>query len=278
MIPNLTSPRLCLLPLLLFLLLLHRLHATPTTLTRTRPDRFSDLALPLHVHQALPSITSLPSLSGSPSVSASLSPAPPTPPDSIGPRPLVSITQTTLPSPSFIPSASASASVSPSVSALPSDDSGDLDDDIEDPEDGDHSPTSAEPSVDPEESLAVSDGEPICVAASELLRFLPEGKLLWGASHRRAGVLCDGNGSCATPGHVVGLRGEYMTMREYCGRVEDGCVKRVMWVNNAVYELTRRGSVRIPASTKDLVYTALAAPYGYRVERWVVTQLARFGA
>lgn len=127
----------------------------------------------------------------------------------------------------------------------------------------------------------------LCISASALHHAFSQGDLnahpsalLW-ATHKRSTVLCDMHDSCASPGHVVRWRGVYMTMAEYCNRdkeEEEGrrrCRRRVMLVNNPRYDQV---GIRIRARTEGLWYTALAAPYGWPGERWVVRMMAVLGA
>lgn len=90
-------------------------------------------------------------------------------------------------------------------------------------------------------------------------------------SHRRARVLCDGAGSCATAGHIVVFRGRGMCMRTYCGMV--GCTAGLMEVNSPKW---RRGT-RVRSRTEGLLYTAYAARWATWAEEGVLTALVRAG-
>lgn len=70
-----------------------------------------------------------------------------------------------------------------------------------------------------------------CIDA-EALRHLPREALVYDED-RSAMVLCDGNQSCATPGHMVRYRGRAMMMANYCQIV--GCEERVKRVNSPRY-------------------------------------------
>ena len=72
-----------------------------------------------------------------------------------------------------------------------------------------------------------------CIGA-HLLKSFHKTQLVFD-SHRKANVLCDQFGSCATPGHIVHWKSEAMMMRTYCKQIEDGCNKRVMLVNSPRY-------------------------------------------
>ena len=76
--------------------------------------------------------------------------------------------------------------------------------------------------------------------------------------HQRGSVLCDHNGSCATPGHVVSWNGEPMMMKKYRATILGvECNRRVMWVNSIIF----RRKVVVPSRTAGFKYTALAARY-----------------
>lgn len=52
----------------------------------------------------------------------------------------------------------------------------------------------------------------------ELLKMLDVSELVF-AQNRCASVLCDGNGSCAMPGHMIVYNGVPMSMLMYCNGV-----------------------------------------------------------
>ena len=86
-----------------------------------------------------------------------------------------------------------------------------------------------------------------------------------------AHVLCDLNGSCATPGHMVRYKGRGMMMKSYCQLTS--CVRKVMKVNSPRY---RRG-LTVPSHSDDLVFTALAARFQSRAEEGVLSAAVRIG-
>lgn len=92
-------------------------------------------------------------------------------------------------------------------------------------------------------------------------------------SHRKAKVLCDSMGSCATPGHIVHWKGEAMMMASYCELVEEDCVRKSMMVNSPSW---RRG-LRVKSLTTDLEFTAFAARYATRTEERLLTTAVRMG-
>lgn len=149
-----------------------------------------------------------------------------------------SVSPSTSPIPSVSPSAAASVSpsVSPSVSVSPT--------------------ISTTPAVTP--SPGSGSRNAVCVDAAALAG-MKRDKLVF-AEHRLAEVLCDGNGSCATAGHMVVFEGRTMMMRTYCAAM--GCTKRKILVNSPKYQL----QLRVPSKTEGLFYTAFAARYATRME------------
>lgn len=91
--------------------------------------------------------------------------------------------------------------------------------------------------------------------------------------HRMAMVLCDGQGSCATPPHVVVWMGNALTMREYCAKVS-ACTSAEMLVNSPRWT----AGVRVASHTNGLRFTALAARWETLVEREFLRVAVRFGA
>lgn len=134
-------------------------------------------------------------------------------------------------------------------------------------------PTGLSPSMEaenpggPDFELTV---ENICIDAS-LLSGMTLDELVF-ASHRRASVLCDESGSCATPGHLVIWNGAPMLMKSYCV-LHSRCVMRTAWVNSPRMSV----SLRIPSLTKGLSMTPLAARYESLFEEIVLKQLIRIG-
>lgn len=110
----------------------------------------------------------------------------------------------------------------------------------------------------------------VCVDARALAH-LPRDALVY-EEHRKARVLCDVRGACATAGHMVRFEGRAMMMRSYCA-VVGGCVERVMRVNSPRY---RRGLV-VKSRTEGLVFTAFAARYGTKVEEGVLATAVHVG-
>lgn len=84
-------------------------------------------------------------------------------------------------------------------------------------------------------------------------------------------VLCDEEGSCATPAHMVRFHGRPLTMREYCSEVT--CVQRKLLVNSPRYA---RG-LRVAAQTTGLEFTAFAARFESKIERRVLALAIRVG-
>lgn len=109
----------------------------------------------------------------------------------------------------------------------------------------------------------------VCIEV-EALRHLPPEVLLY-EKDRLARVLCDRNGSCATPGHMVRYRRRAMMMEGYCEIV--GCAERVKKVNSLRY---RRG-MTVPSATDDLDFTVFAAKYESSLEERILRSLIRVG-
>lgn len=92
--------------------------------------------------------------------------------------------------------------------------------------------------------------------------------------HQRGSVLCDQNGSCATPGHLVSWNGRPMMMKRYCADIVNVlCNRRVMWVNSIRF----RRKVVVSSKTIGLEYTALAARYESSMEELMLRAVVRLG-
>lgn len=111
--------------------------------------------------------------------------------------------------------------------------------------------------------------ETVCIGV-EHLEHVSREELVYD-SHRLARVLCDGNRSCATPGHMVVFQGRPMMMKRYCDLAR--CTSRVMYVNSPRY---RRG-VTVASRTEGLVFTAFAARYSSTAEEKVLALAVRVG-
>lgn len=119
-----------------------------------------------------------------------------------------------------------------------------------------------------------NDNDPVCIDANALAHLsFPD---LVYSSHRRASVLCDTFGSCATPGHVVVYNERVMTMRMYCGVTMEGCRSRVKFVNSPRMRV-KEGRVRVESKSPGLEYTVLAAKYETRLEMSVLRLVVGIG-
>lgn len=138
-------------------------------------------------------------------------------------------------------------------------------------------PAASSPSAAPtgdgdDEEDAAPTEEPICIAANAL-EHLPKHELVF-ARDRRAAVLCDVAGSCATAGHMVVFEGRALSMRSFCDMpASGGCVRRVMSVNSP---RLRRG-LRVPSRTNGLHFTAMAAAFETRVEEKALAFVIHMG-
>lgn len=148
----------------------------------------------------------------------------------------------------------------------------DHDDHDHDDDDGDEatSPTPTPGSTSTNQTGDDEDNES-CIDA-DALAHLSEEQLVY-KEHRRAGVLCDATGSCATPGHVVVHHGVPMMMGSYCALEGVTCSKKVMLVNSP----RMAWKLRIDSNTKGLQFTALSARYGSNAEEAVLGAAVRLG-
>lgn len=119
-------------------------------------------------------------------------------------------------------------------------------------------------------SLTMETESEVCVDVDALSHLRPS-ELVYNRP-RRAIVLCDKFGSCATPGHVIMWQESAMLMHTYC-KSHTRCVRAIKYVNSP--RLKRL--VRIPSHTKGLLYTPLAARFVSRLEESLLRGLIRFG-
>lgn len=126
------------------------------------------------------------------------------------------------------------------------------------------------PDADNVGSTNVADEE-ICIDARAISELRPE-ELVF-EKHVLARVLCDANGSCATPGHMVKFGGRVMRMSSYCEVSGGHCREARMLVNSPRY---RRG-LSFASRTEGLSFTAFAARYGTRVEEMMLAFAMRLG-
>lgn len=132
-------------------------------------------------------------------------------------------------------------------------------------------PSPSTPAGDSTDSNANAADDDVCIDASALSH-LPASHLVY-AEHRRAGVLCDASGSCATPGHIVVHNGVPMMMASYCAVDGVTCSKKVTLVNSP-----RMGrALRVQSKTNGLEYTALAARYGSKTEEALLRTAVHLG-
>ena len=133
------------------------------------------------------------------------------------------------------------------------------------------------PSVSPSKTASESSSG-VCIDAQVLLH-IEEASLVYPRdSQPRASVLCDQNGSCATPGHMVTWNGRPMIMRRYCSEVtEVQCIGKVMHVNSPKMSLSKTAGRRIGSKTGGLLFTSLAARYETLIEEKMLGVLVRLG-
>lgn len=151
----------------------------------------------------------------------------------------------------------------------------DLLDDVDDATETHSEPTSNTSSAGDDTPLITPEpDEEVCIDA-RLLAHLPASDLVYGDKHRRAAVLCDDTGSCATPGHMVRFHGQAMSMRTYCktnGAVAR-CVRRVALVNSPRYGL----GVKVASKTSGLEFSVHAARFATGMEEWILRTVMRMG-
>lgn len=121
------------------------------------------------------------------------------------------------------------------------------------------------PSLSP--SPSVSPTTDVCIDAKLVSK---EQRLF--TKNRRANVLCDGNDSCATPGHMVVFNGVPMSMSEYCESVSARCTQKVILVNSPKFAF----GVRVKSQTSGLEFSALAARYESRFEKAFLAAALRY--
>lgn len=111
--------------------------------------------------------------------------------------------------------------------------------------------------------------ETICIAIHSLKHFDPKDLVF--DKHPLARVLCDRNGSCATPGHIVLVSGTPMMMKTYCAKVT--CDTHVMPVNSPKY----RRRLTVESNSDGLSFTTFAARYETRTEEVIISAALRLG-
>lgn len=111
----------------------------------------------------------------------------------------------------------------------------------------------------------------VCVSTIHL-KHMKSSDLVF-SEHRRAFVLCDSHGSCATPGHIVVYKSHAMTMRRYCKMMSEPCRQRVMLVNSPRMQY----GLRVDSLTEGLEFTPLAAKYESTLEETVLKLLVHIG-
>lgn len=109
----------------------------------------------------------------------------------------------------------------------------------------------------------------VCIAVKHLQHLSVTGRVY--SKDRKAWVLCDNWGNCATPGHVVWWKGRGMMMKRYCEQV-GGCERNVEWVNSP-----RGWGVRVASNREGLQFSSLAARWVTPLEESVLAGLVRLG-
>lgn len=112
--------------------------------------------------------------------------------------------------------------------------------------------------------------EEVCIDMSHL-GHLPLSNLVY-RRPRRATVLCDEYGSCATKGHIVIWNGRSMMMRTYCSEFAK-CETRIRMVNSPRMEL----GLRIQSHTKGMQFSALAARFESVTEERILVGMIAIG-
>lgn len=118
----------------------------------------------------------------------------------------------------------------------------------------DWSPPSSAPGAEP------------CIAV-DALKHIHADNLVY-REHLRSAVLCDANGSCASPGHIVEYGNAFMSMNSYCKlHALNGCTQTVRMVNSP--KMSR--GLRIDSRTTNLKFTALSARYQSQIEERILS-------
>lgn len=137
-------------------------------------------------------------------------------------------------------------------------------------------PAAADPSPSTPSSAAteVSTGgdDDVCIDA-RVVDTLPKTQHVY-EQHRIASVLCDIQGSCATPGHMVVFEGRAMSMATYCRAQAQACAKKVMHVNSPRYAR----ALKLASNTKGLYFTAFAARHETMIEEIALRTVIHLGA
>lgn len=115
------------------------------------------------------------------------------------------------------------------------------------------------------------DNDEVCISIEALSGYSQ--KQLVYSDHRRAAVLCDQYGNCATPGHMVLYKQRPMMMRTYCAQTQQTCTRRVMLVNSP----RMKTAMRIPSKSEHLQFLAFAARMQTRTEEVLLSGLIRLG-
>lgn len=151
----------------------------------------------------------------------------------------------------------------------PPNNNADNDNDTDTDNDNDNDNGAASSSTDP-------DDNEVCIDV-KLLVNIPHHQLVYGKEHRRAAVLCDDGGDCATPGHMVQVRGQrVMMMKTYCQSSHSaGCTRQVRWVNSMKAQPGNPLPSIRSANNNNLVFTALAARYQTTAEERILSLLHR---
>lgn len=126
----------------------------------------------------------------------------------------------------------------------------------------------------PPDARTLDSGNCVCIAVDSLPRAYRTAGALVFREHRRAAVLCDHAGNCATPGHVVVHASRPMSMAAYCARLRVPCTRSVKLVNSPRMKL----GLRIPSRSSSLQFTAFAAARTTRIEQSFLNLLVALGA
>lgn len=146
-----------------------------------------------------------------------------------------------------------------------------VEEDDEEEGDGDEEEDDGDDENEEDDAEDDDDEDPVCISVDALAGYSRE-ELVY-ESHRRAGVLCDQFGNCATPGHMVVYHERAMMMRTYCQQPGLSCVRRVKLVNSP----RMKRALRVPSKSANLKFLAFAARMQSRSEEVILSQLVRFG-
>lgn len=127
----------------------------------------------------------------------------------------------------------------------------------------------SENNADEDEVDSTSGSEP-CIAIDALSEFSMTDLVY--PEHIKSTVLCDSAENCATAGHMVLWNTVPMMMKSYCSLIDEGCKRRVKFVNSP----RMKRQLYIQSNSAALLYSALSARYSTVVEERCLRFMIRY--